>query len=57
MHDKTEFITVRLSPEEKLRIIKFAASVHMPPSVFTRQILLNHIDKESKKPRAKEQAS
>ncbi len=41
---KTEFLQIRLTPEERERIWRVAAVEHLEPSTWARSVLLKAID-------------
>jgi len=40
---KTDFLQIRFSPEDKWRIDQVAASNHLEPSTWARQVLLKAV--------------
>lgn len=40
---KTEFLQVRLTPEDRRRVERVAAAVHLEPSTWARQVLLREV--------------
>lgn len=46
----THFVNVRLTPEDWQRIILEARSEHLAPSTWMRKIVLEHLDKNKRKP-------
>lgn len=44
---KTEFLQIRLSPKEKEKIWRAAASEHLEPSTWARRVLLLKLDADA----------
>ena len=45
---KTEFLQVRLTPEDKERIVEAATAEHLEPSTWARQVILRALDDRQK---------
>ena len=49
---KTEFLQIRLTPEDRERLLRVAATDHLDASTWARQVILKALDrKESIKPK------